>query len=152
MTLDDVFTLNPSTIFDARFNWTYFDEVHGANSEVYSPATVGMPAYMVNSSELVQLPCINFTTSSTLGTCGTATSFQNLGDTGSALDPTTSYQAFVDMVKVIGRHTLKIGFDGREYRLRVQNFDNSSGGFNFTSTFVESGSTGGEPKVWRRPG
>lgn len=145
-TLDNVFTLNPTTIFDTRFNWTYFDEVHGANSNVYSPTTVGLPSYMVSSSELVQLPCINFTTSSTLGTCGTATSYQNLGDTGSSLDPTTSYQAFVDMVKVVGRHTLKIGFDGREYRLRVQNFGNSSGGFNFTPTFVESGSTGASQK------
>lgn len=141
-TLDEVFTLNSSTIFDARLNWTYFDEVHGANSSVYSPATVGMPSNLVTSSEAVQLPCINFTNSTTLGTCGKASSYQNLGDTGSALDPTTSYQVFVDMVKIIGRQTLKVGFDGREYRLKVQNFGNSSGGFNFTPTFVESGSTG----------
>ena len=138
-TVDDVFTLNSSTIFDARFNWTYFDEVHGANSGIYSPATVGLPASMVSSSELVQLPCINFTTATTLGTCGAATSYQNLGDTSSALDPTTSYQAFVDVVKIIGRHTLKVGFDGREYRLRVQNFGNSSGAFNFSPTFVTAG-------------
>jgi hypothetical protein len=141
-TMDEVFTLNPLTIFDARFNWTYFDEVHGTPAQAYSPTTFGLPSNLASSSELVQLPCINFTTSSTLGTCGTATSYQNLGDTSSSLDPTTSYQVFVDMVKIVGRHSLKIGFDGREYRLRVQNFGNSSGGFNFTPTFVESGSTG----------
>ena len=141
-TADDVFTLNSTTVFDARFNWTYFDEVHGTPAQAYSPTSVGMPATLTSSSEHVQLPCINFTTSSTLGTCGTATSYQNLGDVSSALDPTTSYQAFVDMVKVVGRQTLKIGFDGREYRLRVQSYGDSSGDFNFTPTFVESGSTG----------
>jgi hypothetical protein len=141
-TIDDVFTLNPSTIFDARFNWTYFDEVHGTPAQAYSPTDMGFPDALTTSSEHVQLPCINFTTSSTLGTCGTATSYQNLGDTSSALDPTTSYQAFVDMIKVIGKHTLKVGFDGREYRLRVQSYGNSSGAFNFTPTFVESGTTG----------
>jgi hypothetical protein len=141
-TLDEVFTLNPTTIFDARFNWTYFDEVHGTPAQAYSPTGLGFPAALTTSSEHVQLPCVNFTTSSTLGSCGTATSYQNLGDTSSALDPTTSYQAFVDMVKIIGRHTLKAGFDGRQYRLRVQSFGNSSGAFNFTPTFVESGTTG----------
>jgi Carboxypeptidase regulatory-like domain len=141
-TLDEVFTLNPTTIFDARFNWTYFDEVHGTPAQAFSPTDVGLPASLTSNSEHVQLPCINFTTSSTLGSCGEGTSYQNLGDTSSALDPTTSYQAFVDMVKVIGKHTLKVGFDGREYRLRVAAFGNSSGAFNFTPTFVESGTTG----------
>jgi hypothetical protein len=141
-TLDEVFTLNPTTIFDARFNWTYFDEVHGTPAQAYSPTELGFPSALTTSSEHVQLPCVNFTTSSTLGSCGTATSYQNLGDTSSALDPTTSYQAFVDMVKIIGRHTVKVGFDGRQYRLRVQSYGNSSGAFNFTPTFVESGTTG----------
>jgi hypothetical protein len=103
--MDEVFTLNPLTIFDARFNWTYFDEVHGTPAQAYSPTTFGLPSNLASSSELVQLPCINFTTSSTLGTCGTATSYQNLGDTSSSLDPTTSYQVFVDMVKIVGRHS-----------------------------------------------
>lgn len=141
-TIDDVFTLNSTTIFDARFNWTYFDEVHGTPAQAYSPTDVGLPATMTSSSEHVQLPCINFTTSSTLGTCGTATSYQNLGDTSSSLDPTTSYQAFVDVVKVLGKHTVKVGFDGREYLLRVSSYGNSSGAFNFTPTFVTSGTTG----------
>jgi hypothetical protein len=141
-TLDEVFTLNPTTIFDARFNWTYFDEVHGTPAQAYNPTELGFPAAITSSSEHVQLPCVNFTTSSTLGSCGTGTSYQNLGDTSSALDPTTNYQAFVDVIKVIGRQTLKIGFDGRQYRLRVQSFGNSSGAFNFTPTFVESGTTG----------
>ena len=141
-TIDDVFTVNSTTILDARFNWTYFDEVHGTPAQAYGPTVMGFPAELQTSSELVQLPCVNFTTSSTLGSCGSTTGFANLGDTSSALDPTTSYQAFADVVKIFGRHTLKIGFDGREYRLRVQSFGNSSGAFNFTPTFVESGSNG----------
>ncbi len=147
-TLDDVFTLNANTVFDARFNWTYFDEVHGALPQAYSPTSVGLPTTLTSSSELVQLPCINFSaaSTSTLGSCSTNTStFQNLGDTSSALDPTTSYQAFVDMVRVLGRHTLKVGFDGRQYRLRVQNFGNSSGSFEFEPTYVSNPYTSATP-------
>ncbi len=135
-TLDDVITLNPTTVFDVRLNWTFFNEVHGALSQAFSPASVGLPAGLQSNSTEVQLPYIS------MGTCGSFTSFLCLGDTGSAVDPTTSYQVFSDMVKSLGRHTLKAGFDGRQYRLRVQNFGNSSGSFTFASTFMTSGSSG----------
>lgn len=137
-TLDNVFTLNSTTILDTRFNYTRFNEVHGTPGETlgYSPNTVGFPSYMSSSSYLEQLPYINFQTGSS---CGSMTSYQCFGDNGSALDPTTSYQLFSDVVKVLGRHTLKIGFDGRQYRLSVQNFGYSSGLFAFNSNFVEAG-------------
>ncbi len=135
-TLDNVYTLNSTTIFDTRVNWTYFNEVHGTPATRYSPTSIGMPSYMNSSSELVQLPFINFATG---GSCGSHTSIQCLGDTGSAMDPTTSYQLFTDMVKVLGRHSLKIGFDGRQYRMSIQNFGNSSGNFTFDSNWVNAG-------------
>jgi hypothetical protein len=140
-TIDNVFTVNSTTILDTRANWTYFDEAHGTPAQRYSPATVGLPPSLQTNSAEVQLPCINFTTSSSVGTCGTATTtFATLGDNTSALDPTTSYQLFADVVKVIGRHTLKVGFDGRQYRLSIENFGNSSGSFGFGGNqFVTAG-------------
>jgi hypothetical protein len=139
-TLDDIYTLNSTTVFDVRANWTYFDEVHGTPAQVYSPGTVGLPGSLASGSQEVQLPMINF------GTCGSFTSYQCLGDTSSALDPTTSYQIFSDVVKVLGRHTVKIGFDGRRYQLRVQNFGDSSGSFTFATNFVTSGTSGSAQK------
>jgi hypothetical protein len=136
-TLDNVFTIGPTTILDTRLNYTRFNEVHGTPGQQYSPSTVGFPSNMQSSSYLTQLPFIGFS-----GSCGSITSYQCLGDTGSALDPTTSYQFFTDVVKVIGNHTLKVGFDGRQYRLSVQNFADSSGSFTFGTNFVTSGSSG----------
>jgi hypothetical protein len=138
-TLDNVFTVNSTTILDTRLNWTYFDEVHGTPAQAYTPTSLGFPSALSSSSELLQMPYINFNTG---GSCGSFTSYQCLGDTSSALDPTTSYQVLTDLVKIIGSHTVKVGFDGRQYRLRVQNFGDSSGSFTFNSNFVESGSKG----------
>jgi hypothetical protein len=135
-TLDDVISMNSSTVFDVRLNWTFFNEVHGALSQAFSPASVGLPSGLQSNSTEVQLPFIS------MGTCGSFTSFLCLGDTSSAIDPTTSYQVFADVVKLTGKHTLKAGFDGRQYRLRVQNFGDSSGSFTFASTFMTSGSSG----------
>lgn len=139
-TLDNVFTLSPTTFFDTRLNWVNFNEVHGSPAQKYSASQLGFPSYMNSSSELSQLPYIDF---GAIGSCGKFSSYQCLGDTGSALDPTTSYQLFTDMVKIIGRHTVKIGFDGRQYRMSIQNFGDSSGSFTFNSSWMNSGSQNG---------
>jgi len=136
---DNVFTLNPTTFFDTRFSWIKFNEVHGAPSQAFNPAQMGFPQGMNSSSNLLQLPYINFGTG---GSCGSFTSYTCFGDTGSAIDPTTSYQAFVDMVKIIGTHTLKIGFDGRRYLMSITNYGDSSGSFTFNSNWDDSGTTG----------
>jgi hypothetical protein len=139
LTIDNVYTVNSSTIFDTRVNWTLFNEVHGTPAQQYSAATVGFPSYMGAAAQETQLPCINFTTSSSVGTCSTSTgssTFANLGDNTSAYDPTTNYPVFADVVKVIGRHTLKLGFDGRQYRLSIRNFGNAAGSFNFGTAFT----------------
>src|ERR1700723_2398776 len=149
--LDNVFTLNSSTILDTRANWTYFDEVHGTPAQQYSPATVGLPSMLQTNSARVQLPCINFTTSSSVGTCSASTStFTNFGDNTSALDPTTSYQLFADVVKVVGRHTLKVGFDGRQYRLSIENFGNAAGSLGFGGNQFVTAGTGASAVTFRR--
>jgi hypothetical protein len=139
LTIDNVYTLNPTTVFDTRVNWTLFNEVHGTPAQAYSAASVGFPSYMGTAAQETQLPCINFSTSTSIGTCSTSTgssTFANLGDNTSAFDPTTNYQVFADMVKILGRHTLKIGFDGRQYRLSIRNFGNAAGSFNFGTAFT----------------
>jgi hypothetical protein len=138
-TLDDVFTLNSTTVFDVRANWTFFNEVHGTPAQSFSPASVGLPTGLQTGSTEVQLPFIQFAGNATSASCGSFTSFQCLGDNTSAIDPTTSYQIFADMVKLVGKHALKIGFDGRQYRLRVQNFGNSSGTFTAGPSFMTKG-------------
>ncbi len=138
MSVDNVYTLNPTTVFDVRLNWTLFYESHGTPAQAYSPTTVGMPSALSTSATEVELPYVNFNGA---GSCAT-NSFECLSDTGSALDPSTNYQVFTDMIKVLGRHTLKIGFDGRQYRLSVQNFGDASGSFTYNTSWTNVG-TGG---------
>jgi hypothetical protein len=136
LTIDNVFTVNSSTILDTRVNWTLYNEVHGTPAQRYSAATVGLPPSLGAAATESQLPCINFTGA----TCAAnSTSFEGLGDNTSSFDPTTNYQVFSDIVKVIGRHTLKLGFDGRQYRLSVRNFGNAAGTFAFGTNFVTAG-------------
>jgi hypothetical protein len=137
--VDEIFTLNSSTVFDVRANWTSYFEQHDAPSNAFSPTTVGLPA-LTAASEFPQLPYIGFS-----GSCGSFTSFQCLGDTGSGKDPTTIYQLFTDVVKVIGHHTLKAGVDLRQYRVDVINYGDSAGLFTFGTNFVSQTSSSAAP-------
>jgi hypothetical protein len=135
-TVDNVYTLNPTTFFDTRVNWTLFYEAHGTPAQAYNASSVNIS--LPGAPTEAELPYINFNAN---GSCTTG-SYECLGDTGSALDPGTSYQVFTDMTKLIGRHTLKVGFDGRQYRLSVQNFGDASGAFTFNTSWTNAG-TGG---------
>lgn len=138
--LDEVFTLNSTTIFDVRANWTYFDETHSSDAQNLNASSVGLPQSLTDNSLLPSLPYLSFATSGS--SCSGQTSFQCLGYTGSNLDPSTNYQIFANMVKILGRHTLKVGLDAREYRLSVQNFGNAAGSFTLGDNFLTSGSAG----------
>ncbi len=131
-TLDDVFTMNSTTVFDVRLNWGLFDEEHTSPTNMYSPTSVGFPAGMKSASNWVTLPNIVFNSSS----------YEDMGDLKTqSIDPNNVYQIFIDMTKLVDRHTLKIGFDGRTYRQKIQTFTSSSGSFTFGNSFVTCGTS-----------
>ncbi len=134
--LDNVYTLNPTTVLDVRLNWTFFYEAHDSPAAAYNPTQMGFPSSMQSLSPYVELPVIKFNSSS----------FQDFNNTaGPGYDPTTSYQVFGDVVKLLGKQTLKIGFDGRQYRMRIRNYDASgspSGSFTFGNNWMTSGTSG----------
>lgn len=132
-TLDNIYSMNPNTLFDVRLNWGFFNELHMMPANNYSPTSMGFPAGLTSASDLVTLPIINFNSSS----------FASFGDTkGQSEDPSNVYQVFLNMTKLVGTHTLKIGIDGRTYRQKIQNFGNASGSFTFGNSFVNSGTNG----------
>ena len=42
-TVDEVYTLNPTTFVDMRLNFTRMNEAHGEPSEGFNPTTLGLP-------------------------------------------------------------------------------------------------------------
>jgi hypothetical protein len=130
-TVDEVYTLAPTTVLDLRFNYTRMNEIHTSPSNGFDATTLGFPSYITSSSLLPQLPFIGFN-----GSCGSQVSYQCLGDTGSARDPSTSYQLFGDVVKIVGSHTLKFGSDFRRYRLDNITYGNAAGTFTFSTNWT----------------
>ena len=140
-TVDEVYTVNPTTVLDVRANFTRMNEVHYEPSEGYNPTSLGFPSYVASTSNYLVMPIVQF------GSCGSQTSFQCLGDNSASRDPSQSYQLFGDVVKVKGNHVLKIGGDARQYRLNTYITGNSAGGYTFGNAWVRQASNSSSTTV-----
>ncbi len=122
--LDEVYTVNATNILNLRLNYTFINENNSDPSVGFNPTTYGFPSYFATNSTRLALPYMYFSTS---------TAFGSLGTNGASKHPSQSTQLFGTWTRVQGNHTLKTGFDGRQYRLSTITYAESSGGFNFGS-------------------
>jgi hypothetical protein len=130
--LDEVYILNPTNIFNLRLNYTSINENNSDPSLGTLPTSLGFPSYFDANSDRLALPYMYFSTS---------TAYGSLGTNGASKHPSQSWQLFGSWTRVQGSHTIKVGIDARQYRLSTFTYAESSGGFNFGSnSWVSSGS------------
>ena len=132
--IDNVFILNPTNVFDLRLNFTRLNESHPAPSFGFDPTSVGFPAYLGASSNFLQLPTVGF---------ASATGLTTLGSNGGAnILPSQSLQLFATWNMIKGKHSIKFGVDARQYNANFTTSGNSTGNFSFSAnTWVRSSST-----------
>jgi hypothetical protein len=124
VTFDDVYTLTPTAVLNTRLNWTRFEEPRPNLSAGFDATTLGLPSYLVTNSTRPVLPRVGFDR------------YTAIGDTAGVTLPFDQYQLFASLTKVIGGHSLKLGFDGRWLRESGTNFGFSTGSFNFSSNWT----------------
>jgi hypothetical protein len=127
-TIDDVFTVNPTNVFNVRVNFTRMDEAHPSPTAGFDPTTLGLPSYLKSNSEYLQFPVFSFT------------QYQSLGSNGSNVLPSQSLQLYSSWSSVVRNHTIKFGVDARQYNLNAANFGNSVGSFTFGNAWVRQAS------------
>ncbi len=122
--LDEIYSINPSTVLDIRGDYTRFNETNSGPADGFDPTTLGFPSYLKTSAEFVAMPQLSFS------------NYQNLGQNGDNNTPYDTYQIFADVVKTHGNHTTKIGTDLRLYRESQYSHGNSDGSFTFSTNWT----------------
>jgi len=122
--LDEVYTLSPTSVLNLRLNYTFLFESATDPSAGVDPTSLGFPSYMAANSDRPALPYMYFSTT---------TNYQSLGTNSAAKRPSQSLQLFGSWTKIMGGHTLKVGSDLRQYRLSTITYAASAGSFNFGS-------------------
>lgn len=135
-TVDEVFTINTTTMLNVRGNFTQMRETHPSPMAGFDPTTLGFPGYIKANSTFTQLPRISF--GSTCGSDTTqASSFDCIGQTGADMLPSNSYSLFGTLVKQWRQHTFKWGVDARRYTLDAQTYGNSVGSYTFGTGWTQ---------------
>jgi hypothetical protein len=138
-TVDEVYTLNPSNVLDVRVNFTRLYEANGEPNAGFNPTSIGFPSYIAAVSEHLQLPFVVFSSNS---------AFQNFGDGSANQIPSQSWQLYGTWSRVQGSHTLKMGGDGRQYRLNTISWVYPSGYFSFAgNSWVRASSSASSTTV-----
>ncbi|HYL74203.1 MAG TPA: TonB-dependent receptor [Bryobacteraceae bacterium] len=123
--LDDVHTFNATTVMNVRLNWTRFIESNSKPSDGFNATKLGLPAYVTAASPKLVLPIVDI-----------GGGFNQLGDNGGDVTPFDIFQIFGDVVKIAGKHSLKIGADIRELRESSASYGNSQGSYQFRTDWT----------------
>ena len=120
--LNNIFTLNPTTVLSVRFGFNRFPNVILPLSTGFNPTTLGLPAYSYQQNFFPPVDITNFT---------------SLSDSTATRDFWSSRNLFTQIAKEAGKHSLKAGIDYRSIDLSFTDFQHAPGYFNFTGNFTE---------------
>ncbi|MFB3778987.1 MAG: carboxypeptidase regulatory-like domain-containing protein [Bryobacteraceae bacterium] len=139
--LADTYSLNQTTIFDIRLGFTrwFYDRTPGT-AGIDIPEATGLPNYYNQLDELRGL-----TGSETIPAMR-PTGFNAVG-TAMVYGVTNSYTITPSLIKIVGRHTLKMGGDVRRMDLNYYQDNNAGGQFSFSNLYtsrnaLNAGATG----------
>jgi hypothetical protein len=120
--LNNIFTLNPTTVLSVRFGFNRFPNNIYPLSAGFDPSTLGLPEY---NYQFKFFPVV------------TPTNFTSLSVSTATKDRWYSRNLFTQITKEEGRHSLKFGIDYRSIDLSFTDYSNAPGSFTFTGAFTE---------------
>ena len=126
--IDEVHIFSPTLVLDTRLGFTRSVSNSYIKSAGFDPTTLGFPTYIDTSSLRLAMPRISF-----------SDALAGLSTSPGSLTPFTSIQWFTTATKVLGRHTIKGGFDFRRYDANSLNPGYSAGTYTFGNTWVTAG-------------
>ncbi|HTB12417.1 MAG TPA: TonB-dependent receptor [Bryobacteraceae bacterium] len=126
---DNTYVLNSTTVFNVRYGLSRFALTDDPLSTGFLPTELGFPSYLNTQAAFNELrfPRFNITSLSSLGQ-------QNPG--GQLEDPTT-HNIVASVTKVVGQHSIKMGFDYRKLFMNSWNAGYPDGDFSFDSTWTQ---------------
>jgi hypothetical protein len=142
--VDEVHTINASTVANVRFNWTRYASLTGGPSQGTDVTSVGLPTSLQTNSNLVQLPSIAIgSTTACNKTSSSATTFGCLFTPNNTPNANwnDSFHIFGSVTKIAGAHSIKAGVDAREYRIENISYGFPTGQFVFGSNFTQASSS-----------
>jgi hypothetical protein len=132
MGLDYVRSITPTTVLNIAFAYNrYFDNGLNKEQQKFKPSDVGFPKYLdEKAGDYHTLPTLDFDNS-----------YRDVSGGVSRLQPISTGTLKADLMKYMGKHSLKMGWDGRMYYRTTGAPGNTSGSFSFRNSLLRKTST-----------
>jgi hypothetical protein len=117
-------TLNSNTILNVRLGFARTLYIFNNQGLGFRPSALGLPAGYDVGPDFQMFPRIG------------ASGFVNLGGGDHRRNAFMSYTTLANLTKIVGRHNMKIGFEGRLLRVNT-NEARSAGDFNFSAGMTQ---------------
>lgn len=125
--VNSTFIVNPSTVVDVRWGFNRFPNLYRTVSAGFNPANLGFTGPWLSDIQYLKFPRFD------------TTQFQSLGAESDAQWAVYHSQNLLGNVsKLIGRHSLRMGFAYRQIEIANQPFGYSAGQFSFSDTFTRN--------------
>jgi hypothetical protein len=117
---DNLYAFSPTLLLNVNYGFARWFQVRQTLSYGFNNASLGFPSSLVSAITIPMFPAIN------IG--GGYTGFANQSYLNNGND---SHALLVSATKLLGRHTLTFGGDGRMHRINFFNVSNSAGSYSF---------------------
>jgi hypothetical protein len=117
-------TFNPTTLNELRASWLRFNYDAVGNQQVVQPSSLGFTGINPQNSGSAGVPAIALNGYFTLG----------FSEDGPQPRIDSTYELADNFSKIIGKHTIKAGYDGKRYDVDNPFFFLNSGAFSFNGT------------------
>lgn len=124
--LDDVYTLNPSTVLNVRYGYIRYAFLHKTRTLGFDPADLGFSPETTSllTRTVKMFPAININ------------GLENMGSEGADIYFNDVHSFFASVIKQRGNHNLKLGVDFRVYRNSIHEYGKAGGSFTFGPIFT----------------
>jgi hypothetical protein len=130
--LGDIVTVSPSTVAEVRLNYSRYVQNAVTHSDGFNFSNLGFPSSLEAASYHTAFPQIIMQDYASLGT-----TTQTPGPA-----PFNSYGLYTDVIKIVGKHTVKAGIDVRHFQKGQGTYANGStseaGRYTFDNTWVRA--------------
>jgi outer membrane receptor protein involved in Fe transport len=133
-TFNDVYSITPNIINNARYGYTRARAHQTPISEGYDPGQLGFPAYILQTAPIGAFPILSFANAGGQG-AGIASEITNGQIGGSGNNQPRDTQTVADAITWLkGAHNVKIGGEYRLIRFFAFQFNNPAGTYTFSRT------------------
>jgi hypothetical protein len=131
LALNNTWLPSNNTVIALRYGWTRFLDNNTLSTD-FEPSALGLPSSFLSGIQVQKFPQVH------------VTDYDNsdFARMMGAIDPVNinwwSWSSNAAISKLLGKHTLKFGFDFRRIGLDFQSFDNGAGEFRFDRRFTSA--------------